>query len=187
MNNELDKSSPTVNPARRTRAVAGEVVTETDIVDIAYERTGLDELVQRYAFHEGGYNLTAEIEVALADLAAELSRLAVQGDNIDVDLIRHGFDRLYADMNRHAAVARGLRLPAGSIGRLLEKSGIRQPRYRQVVVPLDDKYWNEQFLAQFHEGRMVKPLPDEPREAYLARYTAHCLKGFPWAYFTYSV
>lgn len=174
-------------PPPITRHIPSEVIAEADTVDTAYDRTGIEELVRQYAYHKGDYGLEGNIDKALADLANDLARIATQSGEINVELIRQGFDRLYSDMNRHAATARGLRKPAGPIGWVLEKSGIREPQYRQVLIPLDDRYWNRQFLAQFHDSVLTERREGESDQDYLARYTLHCLKGFPWAYFTYCV
>jgi hypothetical protein len=173
--------------ALRARNVSGEVVSEMDMVDIAYEHSELDELVRKYAFHEGGHQIEAEVQEALMSLSIDVSQIATQGEGIRVDLIRRAFDHLYSSMNAHAGVARNLRKPSGPIGALLQKTGLRKPEYRGVVIPLDDKYWDKQFLEQFEQEQMVARKPDESTESYLARYTARCLMGFPWAYFSYAV
>jgi hypothetical protein len=161
--------------ALRARNVSGEVVSEMDMVDIAYEHSELDELVRKYAFHEGGHQIEAEVQEALMSLSIDVSQIATQGEGIRVDLIRRAFDHLYSSMNAHAGVARNLRKPSGPIGALLQKTGLRKPEYRGVVIPLDE------------QEQMVARKPDESTESYLARYTARCLMGFPWAYFSYAV
>ena len=174
------------SPARPRQTLQGELVN-VDLVNQVYDQTGLDQLFEVYARHEGDMYLEDDVAQAFSELAVHIAGMAYNGGNVEVELVRAAFDRTYAGMNLAARQARDLRKNASPLQNLLVKAGVKQPEYHTVVLPLDDKFWNSQFMDQFHNEGQVKRVPAEPEEVYFARYVARCLRGFPWAYFTHAV
>jgi hypothetical protein len=161
-----------------------EVLTKADMIAVAYDKLGIDQVFHDYAFapnRDGG----STVEQALDQYGRAIAYMAYEDGEIDIDLVRGGFDRLYDDMEEIAREKYGP-LPSHSLGdRFLQWAGVREPRYMQYFSPLDDRFWEKQFRQQFEEEVWVQRQPDESDEQFWGRYIGVTLHHFPWAYFSY--
>ncbi|HSW37056.1 MAG TPA: hypothetical protein VLG37_01660 [Candidatus Saccharimonadales bacterium] len=167
-------------------AIKGEVAENDQIAKIIYARSGIDELLEAYAFR-GAHSITeTEIDAALGDYATDIARLATASDGIDVELVHQAFDQVFKGMNTVAERKHGKQPPPSPVRSLLTRIGLSHPAPPiNYVHVLDEKYWAEQFMDQYRSQSFVKRQPNELEASYAARYIHHCLHGFALAPFSY--
>lgn len=160
-----------------------EVLTDADRIDAAYARFEIDELLHKYA--EGhDWELTNDIEAALVGLGYAIGNIAYKGGNVDIGLVRRGFELMYDTMDAALAQKEGIKPP--SVARkVLERWGLRYPDYVPTFSRLDDRYWDKQFMEEFNKDTWIKRLPTETNQEYFNRYVGWALHSFPWAYYSY--
>jgi hypothetical protein len=171
-------------PVERVPGGPAEVVSAVDMVYIAYERLGFDEMLEAYALCDETGGVETRMQAALFDYAKSVASIATQDGGMDIPVIREAFDRFYEGMEGASRKKYGAEKPSSISDAALKRFGLRPPTYQRQFKPLDDRYWEKQFVEQYESGAMATRKPNESDQDYLARYIATCLHGFPWAYFT---
>lgn len=156
----------------------GEMVSNEGIVEHIFDKYELDIHFGNFAKHR---ITESEVEPVLMSYADDVSMLAYSNaPDIDVDLVRHAFERLKAgyDLAAHSA-----RHPETLAQKILRSAG-RPAKTPSYVRSLDDRYWDEQFLQDFDNYKS----DDERSTAEdFKAYTRDTVRGLSWSYFTITV
>ena len=176
-------------PARHI--LKGDVVTDDDRVTILFERGDVEDMLRRFAsgdsVSDDDSRRTSEddLDRVLTDYSVELASLAFQGGSIDVDLVRNGFDRVQDCMNEIGNEMFGTERPRTMTQAILEKAGLRAPAQRRYFAPLDDRYWEVQFMEQYDKQTWTQRRPGQTDASYFAHYTATAMHHFLLAPYSY--
>ncbi len=163
--------------------LTGEVVDDPDYLEHIYTNLGIENALVAYlGEHSSGAGEQA-VDELLGRFSVAVAGVADKPEGIDKDIVRFAFDHLTNNMNKVASEQFGHQ-PQTSTQSILTRLGARQPQTRQYVRPLDDRYWDKQFMDQYRTGHMVSRQAGETENQYLARYIHTCVHGFLFAPFT---
>lgn len=167
----------------------GEVLeTDENYLQAVYADSGIEDDLARYLNTGLGFDSNIA-ELGLSRFCGTIAGAAWKYGEIDVAVVRSGFDIVTASMNEVASHVHGY-THQSAIRALLIRAGItgvKSPQADSYVRVLDEQYWSSQFMDEFKSGG----LPMTPRHAgetdsdYFPRYTYGCMKGFLFAPFTY--
>lgn len=179
--------TPSQPPVEHITSGELEVVTDDDMIRIAYDRLGIDDALLGYATRERGVSLDdyKTVESLLPPFGQAIAEVVHQDGVVNVELIREAFERFYDGMEQAARVKYGPEKPYSFTETVLQRLGIRPPKYRQHFSRLDDRFWDIQFMEQYNGQTWEKRDPNESEQAFLGRYIAHTLYRFPWSSFSY--
>lgn len=177
---ELIQTSPTES------ILHGEVLeTDKDYLQAVYSSGGIEDDLVRYL--DTGSAINSEIiDLKLSQFSNIIARAAWKHDEIDVAVVRSGFDIVTESMNKAANQVHGY-ARQGALQSLLVRAGIKPPQIDSYVRALDDRYWSRQFMEEFKKGGPLLPSRHvgETDSDYFARYTYGCMRGFLFARFTH--
>lgn len=169
------------------RKIDGEVITDTESLEVIYKRAKLDDVFERFVFGEPRIadpsHITDEedLEHAIRKYVVGMFPFISHGDEVNVPFIRAAFEKVVDGMNIAASKKLGFE-PHGPGRALLIFAGIREPKAHQYVAHRDDEYWHSQFLRQFED---YSDFPEASLQNRAMTYTFSCFKGFALAPFSY--
>jgi hypothetical protein len=169
----------------------GAIVTEQQIIEGLYARAGMNDSLRKFAFGEprsdSDPTITSEDDVlaAFADYSQLLGPFIMDGNEVNVPLVRAAFDRVFVGLNAVGSEKLGYKRPSGILGAVLEKAGVRNPQPNQYFRPMNDRYWDVQFPAE-HEGQvLIRRADDESIGDYTTRYVQACLRAYVFPHFSF--
>ena len=170
---------------RSVPSVTGEVVDDPDYLKIIYANLGIESALGAYLGGRSNGAGEEAVDQLLGRFSVAIAGVADKPEGIDTDIVRFSFDHLTNNMNEVASRHFGHQPPRSATQAVLTKLGAKQPQPRQYVRPLDDRYWDKQFMEQYRDGgHLVARQPDETENQFLARYIHSCMHGFLFANFT---
>jgi hypothetical protein len=168
---------------RSVPSVTGEVVDDPDYLKIIYANLGIENALETYLGGRSSHDGEQAVDELLGRFSVAVAGVADKPEGIDTGIVRFSFDHLTNNMNEVASRHFGYQ-PQSPTQSVLAKLGVKQPQPRQYVRPLDDRYWDKQFMDQHRTGHMVTRQAGETENQFLARYIHSCMNGFLFANFT---
>jgi hypothetical protein len=168
---------------RTVPSLTGEVVDDPDYLKIIYANLGIENALETYLGGRSSHDGEQAVDQLLGRFSVAIAGVADKPEGIDTGIVRFSFDHLTNNMNEVASRQFGHQPPQSATQSVLTKLGVRQPEPRQYVRPLDDRYWDKQFMDQYRTGHMVTRQPGETENQFLARYIHSCMQGFLFANF----